>query len=168
MKKATVVTAGVLAVSLFGAGFIGTVAAHPQGRGDTEFGHHGGPHYSPMRIMGKHLDLTDAQRERIAEIFKEQASLRGEKMQALGEIRKELWSQAFSENFDPSQVQVLSGRQADLMVELQAARITAFNQAYQVLDAEQKQKLAQWQEKRKERVKDRSDGDRMHRGHERN
>lgn len=155
MKKSTVFTTTVLAVSLLGAGFVGTVAANPHGRDGMEFSSRGGAHHDPIFAMGRHLDLTDSQRERIKEIFREQAAQHGEKMQVLNEIRKELQKQALSDSFDPGQVQTLSRRQADLMAELQVGRTTALNQAYQVLDEPQRQKLAQWQEKRQERIKNR-------------
>ncbi|MDR2877652.1 MAG: Spy/CpxP family protein refolding chaperone [Chromatiales bacterium] len=158
MKKSTALAVGILAVSLLGAGFVAKAVAHPMERGgmesiscdDAPF-HHGG------RMMGKNLGLTDTQRERIKEIFSAQSEQRGEKMQALEEIRKELKKQAFSDNFDPAQVQTLSKRQAELAAELQVARTTALHEFYQTLNEQQKQKLAEQEEKQQEHAKGRGD-----------
>lgn len=169
--KRSIVSASILALGLVGAGFIATAAANPPGHGGMEYGDHG--HYAApfhsQRAFGKHLDLSDTQRKQISEIFKAQASERGDKLEALGQIRKDLWGQAFSDSFDPANARILAERQADLLIEMQVGQITALNQAYQVLDADQKKELTDRQAKRQERWKEHKDGERSHRhGHDSN
>ena len=154
MKKGTVVISGILALGLLGAGAIGMADARPVDHAAMGIEHRydGHRHHYPLRSMMRKLDLSEAQRGRIREIFREQAPAAREKAQALRETGKELRDHALSEGFDPARAQALSERQAELMAELHLLRVTGLNEAYQVLDAEQKEKLAAWQEKRHERA----------------
>lgn len=153
MKKGTTAMSGLLALSLISAGAIGVADARPvehDGMGiERHYDMH--RHHQAFGSVLKRLDLSEAQRDRIREIFREQAPAVREKAQALREVHKELRGYALSEDFDPARAQALAERQAGLMAELHMLRINGLNQTYQILDTAQKEKLAAWQERRHER-----------------
>lgn len=150
MKKRTAILSGVLALSLLGMGAVGVSNANPGGYGPGDgrymkHQHHDG--FNSGAVL-KRLKLSDEQRSQIREIFKNQADAGKEKATALRELRKEQQASALSDGFDPYRAQELAGQAAALESELQVLRLTGLNEAYRVLDAEQKEKLASWQERR--------------------
>ncbi len=159
MKKRTTILSGVLALSLLGMGAVSVSNANPSGygHGDARFMKH--QHHDAFNsgAVLKRLQLSDEQRTQIREIFKNQAATGKEKITALRELHKEQQTNALSDHFDPHRAQELAGQAAALESELQVLRLTGLNEAYRVLSAEQKEKLASWQERRADKQGQRSD-----------
>lgn len=138
-SRMQMVLAGLVIVLL--AGF--AVAEHPRGpRGGGDF--FGGR-------MFRHLDLSDAQRDQIKQIFvKEKPAMEPlfkQEMQTHEQMRQLIQSGSFDEA--KAQAIATQGAQVHAQLEVQHARVAS--EAYQVLTAEQKAKLAQFMATRKQR-----------------
>jgi Spy/CpxP family protein refolding chaperone len=165
MKKGTIVTSGLLALALAGAGIAGGAEARPAGgeRHGADYGHHHPGHgMSRERHDGmthrlfERLDLSEEQRETIRAIREARAPEIRDKAAALREISRELHGIALRGDFDEHQARELATRRAELQAELQVQRMIGMHEAWQVLTDEQKARLAEWRERH---------GDRMHREH---
>jgi protein CpxP len=119
---------------------------------------HGGPHGGgdffggPMLgFFADYLDLTDAQHAQIKQIIsKEKPALEPLFKQEM-QSREQMMQLIQSGTFDESKAQAIAtqGAQVHAQLEVQHARIAS--EAYQVLTAEQKTKLAQFIAKREQR-----------------
>lgn len=119
---------------------------------------HGGPHGGgdffggPMLgFFTDYLDLTDAQQAQIKQIIsKEKPALEPLFKQEM-QSREQMMQLIQSGNFDEAKAQGIAnqGAQVHAQLEVQHARIAS--EAYQVLTAEQKTKLAQFIAKREQR-----------------
>jgi protein CpxP len=126
----------------------GIAIAQPHGgsRGGGDF--FGGP---MLGFFADYLDLSDAQQAQIKQIIaKEKPALEPLfKQEMLG--REQMMQLIESGNFDEAKAQAIAnqGAQAHAQLEVQHARIAS--EAYQVLTADQKTKLAQFMTKREQR-----------------
>jgi protein CpxP len=121
--------------------------------------HHGGPHGGgdffggPMLdFFTDYLDLTDAQQAQVkAIIAKEKPGLEPLFKQEM-QTHEQLMQLIQSGTFDEAKAQAIAtqGAQTHAQLEVQHARIAS--EAYQVLTADQKTKLAQFIAKREQRV----------------
>jgi Spy/CpxP family protein refolding chaperone len=116
--------------------------------------HHGGPRGGDDFFGGRmfrHLDLSDAQRTQIKQIMvKEKPTMEPlfkQEMQTHDQMRQLIQSGSFDEA--KAQSIATQGAQIHAQLEVQHARIAS--EAYQVLTAEQKAKLAQFMAERQQR-----------------
>ena len=119
---------------------------------------HGGPHGGGdffgggmMGFFSDYLDLTDAQQAQIKQIVtKEKPALEPLFKQEM-QTHEQMMQLIQSGSFDEAKAQAIAtqGAQIHSQLEVQHARIA--NEAYQVLTADQKTKLAQYITKREQR-----------------
>ena len=134
----------VLAILLFGG------AALAQGPG--------GPHGDFMEghMLGFFtdlLDLTDAQQAQIKQIFESGKAttkpLRDQERQS-----HEAMKQLITGTFDLAKAQAIANQEAQVHAQLEVQHAQLASQAYQVLTADQKTKLAQFMAKREQRMQE--------------
>lgn len=99
-----------------------------------------------MRFM-RRLDLTDAQRDQVKNIFQEQAPAVRERMEAARKAQQELRSMALSPNFDSARARDLADTAAKAQADAAVLRAEGMSKVYALLTPEQRQKL----EERRER-----------------
>ena len=134
----------VLAIALV----TGIAIAQPHG------GPHGGGDFFGQGMLGyfsDYLDLTDAQQAQIKQIIaKEKPALEPLFKQEM-QTHQQMMQLIQSGTFDEAKAQTIAtqGAQVHSQLEVQHARIA--NEAYQVLTADQKTKLAQYISKREQR-----------------
>ena len=129
----------------------GIAIAQPHGgpRGGDFFG---GP---MMGFFSDYLDLTDAQQAQIKQIIaKEKPALEALFQQEM-QTHEQMMALIQSGTFDETKAQTIAtqGAQVHAQLEVQHARVA--NEAYQVLTADQKTKLAQFISKREQRFEQR-------------
>jgi protein CpxP len=155
MKNRNVFLGSVLAASILGlAANSNALAASDGGQGAGHragYEHHGWHREGGMSRMFERLDLSQQQREQINQIMEEGKQPRQEKKQALWQNRKALRDQAMADTYDAQRVQELADQQAKLNAELTVMRTETFHRIYSVLTPDQKQKLAEMKQQRKDR-----------------
>lgn len=129
----------------------GIAIAQPHGgpRGGDFFG---GP---MMGFFSDYLDLTDAQQAQIKQIIaKEKPALEALFQQEM-QTHEQMMALIQSGTFDETKAQTIAtqGAQVHAQLEVQHGRVA--NEAYQVLTADQKTKLAQFISKREQRFEQR-------------
>jgi len=92
--------------------------------------------------------LTDAQKAQAKTVFQEARQSAQPIRQQLMETRKSL--RAAIQSGDTNQIQQLSATEGSQMGQLMAIRSTAFSKVYQTLTPEQKQKLTELQQERRQ------------------
>jgi len=122
----------------------GIAIAQPYGGGRG--GHlFGGP------FFGAHLDLSDAQRAQIKQIMvKERPALKPLFHQEM-ESHHQMLQLIQSGNFDETKAQAIATQGAQVRAQLEVEHARIASEAYQVLTAEQKAKLAEYMAKRQQR-----------------
>ena len=144
MKFGGKMSIAVLAIALV----TGIAIAQPHG------GPHGGGDFFGGGMLGyfsDYLDLTDAQQAQIKQIIaKEKPALEPLFKQEM-QTHQQMMQLIQSGTFDEAKAQTIAtqGAQVHSQLEVQHARIA--NEAYQVLTADQKTKLAQYISKREQR-----------------
>ncbi len=122
---------------------------------------HGGPHGGdffggPMLgFFSDYLDLTDAQQAQIKQIIAKEKPALEPLFQQEMQTHEQMMALIQSGTFDETKAQTIAtqGAQVHAQLEVQHARIA--NEAYQVLTADQKTKLAQFISKREQRFEQR-------------
>jgi Spy/CpxP family protein refolding chaperone len=154
MRNKSVILGSVLAASILGlAANSGAIAASGGAPGgDQRAGHEarGWHREGGMPRMFERLDLTQEQREQVNQIVNEGKQARQDKKKALWESRKALRDQAMADAYDAQRVQELADQQAKLDAELIVMRTETFHRIYSVLTPDQKQKLAEMKQQRKD------------------
>jgi len=129
----------------------GIAIAQPHGgpRGGDFFG---GP---MMGFFSDYLDLTDAQRAQIKQIMAKEKPALEPLFQQEMQTHEQMMALIQSGTFDETKAQTIAtqGAQVHAQLEVQHARIA--NEAYQILTADQKTKLAQFISKREQRFEQR-------------
>ncbi len=129
----------------------GIAIAQPHGgpRGGDFFG---GP---MMGFFSDYLDLTDAQQAQIKQIIAKEKPALEPLFQQEMQTHEQMMALIQSGTFDETKAQTIAtqGAQVHAQLEVQHARIA--NEAYQVLTADQKTKLAQFISKREQRFEQR-------------
>jgi len=129
----------------------GIAIAQPHGgpRGGDFFG---GP---MMGFFSDYLDLTDAQQAQIKQIIAKEKPALEPLFQQEMQTHEQMMALIQSGTFDETKAQAIAtqGAQVHAQLEVQHARIA--NEAYQVLTADQKTKLAQFITKREQRFEQR-------------
>lgn len=147
MKKILITT--LVATGLF----TGVAMAGGHGK-NHDFGQRGGH----GKIYRK-LDLSDAQRQEIREIFQTAKMKNGATKQARFEMRKDFMQrkQALiqSKNLDTNALEILADEKAERMKQGFIARATAEHKAWQVLTPTQQEKATAMMQKRAEKMQKR-------------
>jgi len=129
----------------------GIAIAQPHGgpRGGDFFG---GP---MLGFFSDYLDLTDAQQAQIKQIIAKEKPALEPLFQQEMQTHEQMMALIQSGTFDETKAQTIAtqGAQVHAQLEVQHARIA--NEAYQVLTADQKTKLAQFITKREQRFEQR-------------
>jgi len=129
----------------------GIAIAQPHGgpRGGDFFG---GP---MLGFFSDYLDLTDAQQTQIKQIIAKEKPALEPLFQQEMQTHEQMMALIQSGTFDETKAQAIAtqGAQVHAQLEVQHARIA--NEAYQVLTADQKTKLAQFITKREQRFEQR-------------
>jgi Spy/CpxP family protein refolding chaperone len=143
-----------------GLGLAMGVNAQPAPAGSNEGMH--GQHYAAMHHGGgehghggemrglRALDLTEAQRDQIFKIHHDQAPAFRDQMKKARASREELQKLARADKLDPAAVRRAADAQAKAISDLAVLRVQAANQVRQVLTPEQRTKLDQMREQRRQ------------------
>jgi len=101
----------------------------------------GGP--QEMRAMRwlRKLDLTEAQRDRIFQIFHDEAPATRGQMKRVHRAREALRQAALSPGFDPAQARSLADAVAKALSEMALMRAETLSRVAAVLSAQQREKL---------------------------
>jgi protein CpxP len=144
MKFRSKMSIAVLAIALV----TGIAVAQPHG------GPHGGGEFFGGPMLGfftDYLDLTDAQQAQIKQIIAKEKPALAPLFKQEVQTHEQMMQLIQSGTFDEAKAQAIAtqGAQVRSQLEVQHARIA--NEAYQVLTADQKTKLAQYISKREQR-----------------
>ena len=149
-----------IAAALCATGLGLTMGAYAQPAPDAM---HGGPEHMRMHGGGQHfggggemrglraLNLSEAQRDQIFKIHHDQAPAFRDQMKKVRASREELQKLARADKFDPAAVRRAADTQAKAISEMAVMRVQVQNQVRAVLTPEQKAKLDQMREQRRER-----------------
>jgi protein CpxP len=126
---------------------------------------HGGPHGGgdffggPMLgFFTDYLDLSDAQQAQIKQIIaKEKPAMEPLFKQEMAS-HEQMMQLIQSGSFDEAKAQAIAAQGAQVHVQLEVQHARIASEAYQVLTAEQKTKLAQFVAKREQRMEERHQG----------
>ncbi len=149
MKSNSRILAAVLAITLMGA------AAVAQGMRPGHR-HNDGMFAGPMLgFLGDYLDLTDVQRAQIKQIMAKEKPAMQPLWQQERQSHEAMKQLIMSGNFDEAKAQAIAQQAAQVQTQLMVEHARTASQAYQVLTAEQKTKLAQFMAKRQQRFSER-------------
>lgn len=116
--------------------------------------HHGGPRGGDDFFGGRmfrHLDLSDVQRAQIKQIMvKEKPAMEPLFKQEM-QSREQMKQLIQSGSFDEAKAQAIASQGAQIHAQLEVQHAHIASEAYQVLTAEQKAKLAQFMAERQQR-----------------
>jgi Spy/CpxP family protein refolding chaperone len=144
-----------IAAALCAGGLGLTMGAHAQPAPDGMHGpqharfHRGGGHDGEMRGL-RGLDLTEAQRDQIFKIRHEQAPAFREQMKKVRASHEELRKLALADKFDQAAVRRAADTQAKAISDLAVLRAQTTNRVRAVLTPEQRTKLDQAREQRRQ------------------
>src|SRR3954468_23495207 len=150
-----------LAAALCAGGLGLAMGAYAQPAPDAMHGpqharfHRGGEHHGAdgdMRGL-RELDLTEAQRDQIFKIHHDQAPAFREQMKKVHASREELDKLSRADKFDPAAARRAADAQAKALSEMAVMRVQASNQVRQLLTPEQRSKLDQLREQRRQRAR---------------
>ncbi len=103
----------------------------------------------------RRLDLTDAQKEQLKAIHQKAFESSKPYREQLRAIHEEMKAATANGAFNEEAVRAIAARAAQVQVELQVLGVGAKAEAYNILTAEQKAKLAEFETKRAERRQNR-------------
>lgn len=115
---------------------------------------HGALHGQDMRggLGGlRGLDLSDAQREQVRGIFKEQASAMRERMEIARKAHQELRAASLAPSFDGARARELADTAAKALADAAVLRAEAMSKVVALLTPEQRARLDERRAKREER-----------------
>ena len=126
----------------------GIAIAEPHGgpRGGGDF--FGGP---MLGFFTDYLDLSDAQQAQIKQIMAKEKPTHGTSVQAGNADHEQMMQLIQSGTFDEAKAQAIATQGAQIHAQLEVQHARVASEAYQVLTAEQKTKLAQFISKREQR-----------------
>ncbi|WP_068544394.1 Spy/CpxP family protein refolding chaperone [Thalassotalea crassostreae] len=115
-------------------------------------GKHRGKMDNPVRMMFSKLDLSEEQKQQVKDIMKAQK----EQMKALNDgqdqSKEQMKAIIHADTFDELAFKALQSRQAVKMQKLGLIKAKSMHEMYQVLTAEQKQKMAEMADARKQKM----------------
>lgn len=138
-KTLTLILAGTLLLGGSGAAIAFGGGHHGKGGCDR--------HGSPMKVLGKLDNLSDAQREQIKSIYQEQREAMREQKQAAREDRQAL-RQAMHEGVAGDELRALADKQGARVADMIVAKAELRQRIHAVLTEEQRAELEQFQQNR--------------------
>jgi protein CpxP len=111
---------------------------------------HGGHQGHEMRGL-RGLDLTEAQREQVRGIFKEQAPAMRERMEIARKAHQELRAASLAASFDGARVRELADTAAKALADTAVLRAEAMGKVVALLTPEQRAKLEERRARHEER-----------------
>jgi Spy/CpxP family protein refolding chaperone len=114
-------------------------------RGGAFFGEH------MLGFMSDYLDLSEAQQTQIKAIMEKQKSALEPLFQQEMQSHEQMRQIIESATFDEAKAQSIAAQSSQIHQQLMVQQARAMNEAYQVLTADQKTKLAQFMAKRQQR-----------------
>jgi protein CpxP len=112
---------------------------------------HGALHGQDMRGGLRGLDLSDAQREQVRSIFKEQATAMRERMEIARKAHQELRAASLAPSFDGARVRELADTAAKALADAAVLRAEAMSKVVALLTPEQRARLEERRAKLDER-----------------
>lgn len=140
MRKINPYLAALLAASSL-AFVLPSAQAHSMGGGHGAYGEMRGHDMRGGVRMLRGLDLTEAQREQVRGIFKEQAPAMRERMQIARKAHQELRAASLAPSFDSARVRELADSAAKAMADAAVLRAEATSKVVALLTPEQRAKL---------------------------
>lgn len=104
-----------------------------------------------MHSMLKKLDLSEEQRQQVKAISEEMKPQLKEQKAELRDVSKQIHTLAMSDNYDEGRVSDLADRKGDVIAELSKLKAAKMARIYALLTPEQKEKLADLRQKKKEK-----------------
>ena len=114
---------------------------------------HGGPG-GDLRHMFNRLDLTSAQHDQVKAIWAKEKPTLQPLMQQMRQNHSAMSALEASGSFDEAKTRALATQNAQTMIEVQVQHARIKSEMMQVLTADQKAKLAQFETKREARMKE--------------
>jgi Spy/CpxP family protein refolding chaperone len=145
MKWNSKILAAILALTLVGAVAVAQQMRPAHMHRDGMFGG------SMLGFFGDYLDLTDAQRAQIKQIMAKERATRQPMWQQERQSHEAMMQLITSGNFDEAKAQTIAQQATQVQAQLMVEHARTASQAYQVLTADQKTKLAQFLAKRQQR-----------------
>lgn len=99
----------------------------------------GGPEFG---MFLHHLDLTDQQKAQVKQIHESERPTIKPLMQQEFQAHQQMMQLIASDKFDTKQAQLLASQEAQVHMQLEVAHAKMFAQVYQLLNADQKAKVA--------------------------
>ena len=153
MKERTTSHTKLFLMAALATLLVGTALyAQPPGRGARPFGPGGG--IGPVGLIerfGDQLELSEAQRQEIEEVFEAQRTEADPLRAQLQEYGKALEATIHAETLNESAVRAAAQNVAGVKMELAVLRAQGFQSVQAVLTPEQREKLAELRELRQER-----------------
>ena len=145
MKKGLIISAAVLLVVVGGVAVARARAQHGYG-----YGWH---RHSPMAMMARHLDLTDAQKAQVKTMWQAESPTVAALLKELSAEQKQMNAANVDSNFDAAKVQEIANTQAATISKLIIEKQKLESQIYTgVLTPEQRTKFDQMKQKFPERL----------------
>lgn len=116
-----------------------------------------------LHFFSDYLDLTSAQQEQVKSIMEKEKPAIRSAMQQMGQFHSQMRALEESSTFDEAKVRTLAAQQSQAMTEMIVQKARIKNEILQVLTADQRTKLAQFEAKREQRMRGH-----MHRGQDPN
>src|SRR5215471_1385277 len=150
MKSVHYKILAVVAAVMLGATAL-LAQGHGHGRGG--FGHMLGSYTD-------YLDLTDAQQQQMKAIMEKEKPAFHTAMQQMGQFRTQMKALEEANTFDEGKVRALAAQQSQAMTDMIVEKARVKSEMLQVLTADQRAKLSQFEAKREQRMQQRMQ--RMH------
>jgi periplasmic protein CpxP/Spy len=131
---------------------VGLAVAAPAGsQGTHHFRGHtiGGPEFG---MFLHNLNLTDEQKAQVKQIHESERPTIKPLMQQEFQARQQMMQLIASDKFDAKQAQVLASQEAQVHMQLELEHAKMFAQVYQLLDTDQKAKVADMIAKHQQRL----------------
>lgn len=145
MKSNSKILATILAVALMGTAAVAQGMRPGHMHGDGMFGG------EMLGFFSDYLDLTDAQQTQIKQIMAKEKPTIEPLWQQERQSHEAMKQLIMSGNFDEAKAQSIAQQAAQVQTQLMVEHARTASQAYQVLTADQKTKLAQFMAKRQQR-----------------
>jgi len=140
-----------VAVALALLGAVAIAQGPPMGGRPHEGGYFG---EHSLEFFSDILNLSDAQQTQIKQIMEASRPAMEPLFQQEMQNKKAMMQLAMSGNFDEAKAQTLAQQASQAHIQLEVEHARAISQAYQVLTADQKTKLAQFMAKREQRMQE--------------
>lgn len=159
MNIKAIVLSGIAATAISLSSMTTGLQAHEY-EGYKNDSHHGHMqrkrhHGAMIKHILRHLDLSDAQKDKIKAIVDAHKPDRKQHHHQMKEVKQQMHQLLMSDDFDERQLRSLANQAADLKVDMMLERRAIMQQIKQELTDEQLEQLQEMREARKERMQER-------------